>query len=274
MDYYNNFTQVGIPKIVDSNIWERSIIPSLKKFHPTKENFIPRYMDTKKDNVFLYYNNSQKPHRFIMYKYLEKEGLLDYALYSYRYGNDASNFNLNRYGFFDQEEGNIINDYISQNPVIPIKKLPDDDLFSNSSRINGDQFIWDLPLMAAYCSTDQIVSSCFSLVTESSEHNHISEKCFKLFYYGHPFIVLGGKDYLQYLKKLGYKTFDFLFDEDYDNLNYSPKKLSMITNEIKKYCTEDGIEKFMSHKNQLTDVLEHNRNHFLSKDHSEFWLNI
>ena len=273
-EQYNNFQQHGYPRIVDSNIWERAIIPSLKKFHPTDENYIANYLNADKNKLFLYFNNSQKDHRFVMYKYLEMENLLEHSLCSYRYGDHASNFNLNRYGFFDQENGQTIQNYILQNPEIIAKKLDDDELFRDSSRINGNKHAWDLPLMAAYCSTEQIASTCFSLVTESSQHNHMSEKCYKCFYYGHPFIVLGGKGYLQHLKKLGYKTFDFLFDESYDELDYYPKKLEMIVNEVKRYCTSDGIQKFMSHKTQLQDVLEHNRNHFLTKDHTEFWASI
>jgi hypothetical protein len=273
-DRYNNFQQTGFPKIIDSNIWERAIIPSLKKFNPENKNFIPEYINNQKEKVFLYYNNSQKDHRFIMYKTLEMIDVLNKSFYSYRYGDNLKNYDLNKYGFLDKEQGDILKKYIFDHPIIEPKKLEDDNLFSSSSRINGKKNSWDLPLMAAYCSPKQITSSCFSLVTESAPHNHMSEKVYKLFYYGHPFIVLGGAGYLENLKKLGYKTFDFLFDESYDNLEYTPKKVLMIANEVKKYCGEGGIEKFMSHKTQLEDVLQHNREIFVTKDHSEFWKNI
>jgi hypothetical protein len=61
-----------------------------------------------------------------------------------------------------------------------------------------------------------------SLITESSyfdyEHSvFISEKTFKPIACMQPFIIVGSKHTLKYLRKLGYQTFDGFIDESYDD---------------------------------------------------------
>jgi hypothetical protein len=52
-----------------------------------------------------------------------------------------------------------------------------------------------------------LINTWFSLVTETGT---LSEKTFKLIYYGHPFIIVGCDHILKDLHNLGYKTFDFI----------------------------------------------------------------
>ena len=70
--------------------------------------------------------------------------------------------------------------------------------------------------------------SYFSIVNEAGggwEANNndkilsfFSEKITKPLYYGHPFILIGFKNSLKVLRDMGFKTYDDVFDESYDEL--------------------------------------------------------
>lgn len=92
-------------------------------------------------------------------------------------------------------------------------------------------------------STDKYYTDTyFSVVNETTYHTtdqmcgvpFLSEKIFKAIAYSHPFILVSYPNSLQYLKKLGYKTFDRVIDESYDTETNDAKRLIMIADEIKR----------------------------------------
>lgn len=92
-------------------------------------------------------------------------------------------------------------------------------------------------------STDKYYTNTyFSVVNETTYHTtdpmcgspFLSEKIFKAIAYSHPFILVSYPNSLQYLKKLGYKTFDQVIDESYDAELNDAKRLIMIADEIKR----------------------------------------
>ena len=104
-------------------------------------------------------------------------------------------------------------------------------------------------------------NSWLSVITESSyfdyEYNvFISEKTFKPIACMQPFIIVGSKNTLFYLKKLGYKTFAPWINEDYDTLNDSERFVAIIT-ELKRI---DAIEDKVTWYNGMKEILEYNYN--------------
>ena len=68
----------------------------------------------------------------------------------------------------------------------------------------------------------------------------ISEKTWKPIMVGHPFIMVGNKNNLKFLKDLGYKTFDKWIDESYDDIedeNYCEDSFKNIIGGF--ICSED-----------------------------------
>ena len=65
----------------------------------------------------------------------------------------------------------------------------------------------------------------------------ISEKLYKNLFSKRPFIILGQKGSLKFLHELGFKTFPFLFDESYDNIDDYNLRFRAITSQIKKIVT-------------------------------------
>lgn len=100
----------------------------------------------------------------------------------------------------------------------------------------------------------------FAVVTESlpdSGHGSvfITEKTFKPIANKKPFVILGDKHTLKYLKNLGYRTFDFLIDETYDTLDYK-ERIVALADEIKRLCSIN----FQRYEKQIKEVTEHNYN--------------
>jgi hypothetical protein len=103
-----------------------------------------------------------------------------------------------------------------------------------------------------------------SLVVESTffEHEHsvfISEKTFKPIACMQPFIIVGSKHSLKYLRKLGYKTFDGFIDESYDECNDEDRFIS-IMNSLKQI---QAIPNKLEWLRSMQAILEHNHKLFL-----------
>jgi hypothetical protein len=104
-----------------------------------------------------------------------------------------------------------------------------------------------------------------SLITESSyfdyEHSvFISEKTFKPIACMQPFIIVGSKHTLKYLRKLGYQTFNGFIDESYDNCDDDTRFSAIIKSLEKIKQIEDKIFWLRS----MREILEHNHRVFLS----------
>lgn len=85
----------------------------------------------------------------------------------------------------------------------------------------------------------------------------IDEKPFKAIQKKHPFILLGTVNSLPILHNMGYKTFDGLIDESYDNETDDDKRMLMIVNEIERLCNLNNteLETFLI---EAKKIVEHN----------------
>jgi hypothetical protein len=101
------------------------------------------------------------------------------------------------------------------------------------------------------------------LVTETvatRRRLHLTEKTFKPIAMGMPFVIVGTKGSLRYLKEYGFRTFEGIWDESYDDAEDDVRiqriasllrSLDELPAEAKQYLFE-----------QCIPVIEHNWNHF------------
>jgi hypothetical protein len=82
-----------------------------------------------------------------------------------------------------------------------------------------------------------------------------SEKIFRCMVYKHPFIATGPKDFLKVLHKLGYKTFNGIIDESYDDEPNDSKRLYLIAQEAKRLCNlnDNELDDFLSKAKVICD---------------------
>ena len=107
------------------------------------------------------------------------------------------------------------------------------------------------------------------IVTEFTSTNNglisISEKLPQAILSKKPFIVLGDKGFMNHLKKLGFKTFDKFWSEEYDQGNYIQDRVKLVGKSVEEILTiplevdEYGVVVYNS---ELMDILEHNYRHY------------
>jgi hypothetical protein len=103
----------------------------------------------------------------------------------------------------------------------------------------------------------------FQAIFETRYHSHcgivLSEKLFKGFLYKTPFIAFAQHGTLRMLKKLGFKTFDWLIDESYDDEIKDRVRLKMVLNQIDKLLNTP-IDELNEKTNAHLEDFEWNRN--------------
>lgn len=108
-------------------------------------------------------------------------------------------------------------------------------------------------------------STQYTLVTETNavnEFNFYTEKIVKPILAKRLFIVIAGKHYLKNLRLFGFKTFDGIIDESYDNEEDDFLRWEMALNQLKK-LTE--IDHYVL-KEQINKITNHNFNIMMSTE--------
>lgn len=178
----------------------------------------------------------------------------------------------------------LLNDsYWSYNMVIDD---PSQDLFTdNPIRIQAfknlfmdiTRFLKDAPYVSDDLSSDEhntlssfvsdyYTNSYCNLIVEThydadgSGGSFLTEKTFKPIRNAQPFILFGPPKTLHTLKELGYRTFDHVLDNTYDNETDNTKRFVLSTIQVKKLTKKDIHEWFLS----CRDDILHNQKLFLS----------
>lgn len=98
-----------------------------------------------------------------------------------------------------------------------------------------------------YIHTQHFTDTYFSLVTETTWESfgwgidnvvRLTEKLYKAVAL-HPFIVMGNKNTLKYLKSIGFETFPEMFDESYDEIEDPVDRAVFIMKEVERLCSMD-----------------------------------
>ena len=100
----------------------------------------------------------------------------------------------------------------------------------------------------------------FSVVSETTFYENVpflSEKIFKTIAMGHPFILVGSPNTLQYLKKLGYRTFAPYINEHYDSIEDHGDRAIAIVDEIERICKLNKTE-WREWMSKVRPIAEHN----------------
>lgn len=119
-------------------------------------------------------------------------------------------------------------------------------------------------------SDSKFYDSWLHVVTETFAVNgqtFFSEKIFKPIMYWQPFILIGAQHDLKALRSLGYKTFNGIIDESYDDIGDHDNRLMAAYNEIERIITmtDDEIAEFY---NKCYDIIVHNFYHWVYRQHT------
>lgn len=107
--------------------------------------------------------------------------------------------------------------------------------------------------------------SYYSLVAETNAVNYwnfYTEKIVKPILAKRLFVVIAGQGYLRNLKRLGFKTFDNVIDESYDDELNDSKRWAMALDQI-KFLTNQNTELIQS---KIKSIVDHNQSLILEHD--------
>jgi hypothetical protein len=108
------------------------------------------------------------------------------------------------------------------------------------------------------------VDAFWHIVTETVfyyDKLHLTEKIFKPIVSKQPFMLLAAPGNLAYLKSYGFKTFDSVIDESYDNIVDNDARIEAVVNQLHWYCNLTPGEKTDIIR-QLEPVIQYNFDHF------------
>lgn len=209
-------------------------LPSFKEHLQHKEAY------EWKIKIFNFLNKKPRKHRFWFFQMLNFWGLIHRGVISMNKLNIEEPLNID-YNTMD------IKDVKEANKELPIHA------YDISNEIEPfDYYMYNFNKQAA-------LDSYFSVISETHYEDEdgtcfISEKTFKAIANKQPFIILGNRNSLKKLKELGYKTFDSILDETYDDLE-SIHRMNAIIQEIREWeAREDKI----THFKWSEAIVEHN----------------
>jgi hypothetical protein len=106
-------------------------------------------------------------------------------------------------------------------------------------------------------STDSLIFVVTDTPFQSDPLLFTTEKTWKPMLLKMPFILLSNAGTLQYLKSLGYKTFDHMWSEQYDTIQDKDQRMNAVCELIKKlsHMSDHDLKKLVQ---QNYHILEHN----------------
>jgi hypothetical protein len=122
----------------------------------------------------------------------------------------------------------------------------------------------DHPMHSCWLSLfDQSAESLLYLVTETvatGKRLHLTEKTFKPIALGMPFVIVGTQGSLKYLRSYGFRTFEGIWDESYDQADDDVRveRIASLLRSLDELPIKAKQELFEA----AHEVIEHNWNHF------------
>lgn len=114
--------------------------------------------------------------------------------------------------------------------------------------------------------------TAYSIIAETDHDNTLSfysEKTAKPMLARRLFIAFTGYKFLHNLRRQGFKTFGSVIDEGYDEILDDQERYTAAFEQVKKLCSMDQSAVY----NQIHNITEHNYNHIMSTDWTEFAAN-
>jgi len=144
-------------------------------------------------------------------------------------------------------------------------KYPDiEDVFAKQSLPINFAGETDHPMHSCWLSLfDESAESLLYLVTETvatGRRHHLTEKTFKPIALGMPFVIVGTQGSLEYLRSYGFRTFEGIWDESYDQSS-DEDRIARIASLLRS-LDELPVEAKQHLFEQAHEVIEHNWNHF------------
>jgi hypothetical protein len=258
--YHKEVTTIPIPTYLVSHRMNASITDLHNNKHADKNISIVSKKDLDRNILrskkFLSYNRcGHRWHRVFMLSKLYKMGILDNTVFSYyenQYFNDKKIFGdlkhlPNKFETLDislKDKFDIVKFLVDKCPTLL-------DHQTAESASGGHNY---------FSKKEHYLDTYISIVNEKGINDNctfITEKTVRPMFNRHPFIVWGNPHILKTLRSYGFKTFDWLVDESYDECEDANERFKLILKEL-DILNKMSIDELHELYYDNIDVMEHN----------------
>jgi hypothetical protein len=209
----------------------------------------------KYEKKFINFNRRWRLHRPVLLTLLYDRKLINHGYISFGKSDFSQDTWSNRWAEMQRyySDSSAMLTIFKRNEKVkelPLLYLDTDDLITNRAEQTR--------------STDEYyLNTYFSIVNETTFHTKpgydgvpfLSEKIFKCIAMKHPFVLVTAPNSLQYLKKLGYKTFETIIDESYDTITKDDERMFAIIREVQRLCNlkDQDLNDFLTEALKICD---------------------
>lgn len=225
---------------------------------------------------FLCLNGAERSHRVMMLCLLSEYGLLNKGIVTWNFG-DAKNS-------LDKKLPNTSNPASHMTLLSTIPYLPVNDQipwnsnlrliynqhytkFVDQTQTHPDASLHTFRSAEGtdWCAVEKGFNKSFLYVATETVFDYpnqfITEKIFKAFINRRPFIVVGPAGTLKQLRQLGFKTFDRIIDESYDNIIDPSERLLAVAN-IVANISKHTILELQQLAHNIEDIIDYNYDYY------------
>lgn len=123
-------------------------------------------------------------------------------------------------------------------------------------------------IIAPTLSTSVLNRVKFNIVVEAwfnysgnEDFPYLTEKIFRNIHYKKPFVLIGQHSTLKEFRRLGYKTYNEVFDESYDTEKDNDVRLTKVFSQIKRLINEPD-DFWQKNKEKLDEIHKHNLDNY------------
>ena len=199
--------------------------------------------DDERKNVFTFFNGFERPHRIDTLNYLDDNDLLDKCEWTLiSEPNLLINHNLHHLLPKSIEGFNNLRELgaCTETPSNQFLKKCDNSYFDLVAETYYDH---------DYYHYDEL---------EWHETIFFTEKVFRSIKFKRPFLLIGNRNSLKQLHKMGFQTFPTMFDESYDTMD-NQTRLNHILEQLKTFTVNKAHDLFYS--DEVQEAIEHNYAH-------------
>lgn len=203
------------------------------------------YNKTNKPYKFLFLNGMNRWHRKYLIERFKQNNLLDQSLWSCLDRTMSEIHLLDKKYELPVYQSNInVSDLSTTATLSDVKK----------HMFNGQ---WGDGQVCA----ESYIDTYFSLVTETvtDSYSFRTEKIWKPIAMGHPWIAVANAGYYKDIRNLGFKTFEHIIDESFDQIQDSQQRVSRIADVVEDLCKSD-LDQFLT---ESRDICIYNQQHFV-----------
>jgi hypothetical protein len=196
----------AVPGFIEHNLDKYFVYRLTTEFNRARLAYTAQGIDQySKTFKYLFLNGTRRNNRVEMVQQLHERDLLKNSIFSFKDYRIPEDFDTDHKPVIDWPDANLHEDFRFENFYPP-----------------------------HYWLTE------FTLALETAPNElFVTEKTFKPLLVGHPFIAVGGRYQLKHLHKLGFKTFNGLIDESYDDLEYPGERQLAVVNEVARLCNDN-----------------------------------